>query len=81
MESIFLKAAPGRRVKDPVSMRLLAEDGELKPKNVFWCRRLIDGDVIEAKPPSAPHAKPHKSKAKISAPAEQAASIAHPSKE
>ena len=64
---ILIKAQPGRRVKDPLSLQLLAADGELKPDNVFWRRRLNDGDVVEIK--AAPKAK---SKPTITDPAAQA---------
>lgn len=43
-----IKPAPGRTVRDPNTMKLLAEDGENKPRTGFWLRRLKDGDVIYA---------------------------------
>ncbi len=52
LPELFLQAAPGRRVKDPMTLRLLAEGGEYKPDNSFWRRRLRDEDVIEVKPES-----------------------------
>lgn len=63
---IFVKASPGRRVKDPITMRLLAEAGELKPATSYWVRRLADGDVViveaqAAKPKQEPKLKPAKS--------------------
>lgn len=60
---LFLKAVPGRRVRDPeIPTRILSEDGDYKPDNSFWRLRLRDGDVVEALPPDAtPEAKQSKS--------------------
>lgn len=41
-----IKPAPGRTVRDPQTMKLLAVDGEAKARNSFWLRRLKDGDVL-----------------------------------
>ncbi|BBQ83933.1 DUF2635 domain-containing protein [Kluyvera cryocrescens] len=41
-----IKPAPGRTVRDPQTMKLLAVDGETKPQTSFWLRRLKDGDVL-----------------------------------
>jgi hypothetical protein len=41
-----IKPAPGRAVRDPVTMKPLAADGETKPRTSFWTRRLADGDVL-----------------------------------
>lgn len=32
-------------VRDPETRRPLADEGEVKPKNPYWMRRLNDGDV------------------------------------
>lgn len=48
MKTIFIKPAPGRLIRDPDTMRPLAQEGEEKPFTPFWCRRLDDGDVIQA---------------------------------
>ncbi|HHZ4111631.1 TPA: DUF2635 domain-containing protein, partial [Escherichia coli] len=47
MTTIFIKPAPGCLIRDPDTMRPLAQEGEEKPFTPFWCRRLDDGDVIE----------------------------------
>jgi hypothetical protein len=52
-DMIFLKAAPGRRVRDDHTLQLLAPDGEWKPRSTYWMRRLRDADVIEAQQPTA----------------------------
>lgn len=41
-----IKPAPGRTVRDPQTMKLLAANGEPKPPTSFWLRRLKDGDVL-----------------------------------
>lgn len=41
-----IKPAPGRTVRDPQTMKLLAVDGETKPQTSFWLRCLKDGDVL-----------------------------------
>jgi Protein of unknown function (DUF2635). len=46
MNDFFLKPAPGKSVRDPRSMKLLAAKGERKPRNSYWLRRVADGDVV-----------------------------------
>ncbi len=53
LPKLFLKAAPGMRVKDPVSLKVLAEVGEFKPDNNYWRRQLHFGDCVEVKPPKS----------------------------
>ena len=48
---MFLKPTNSEiKVRDPESGLHLAIDGEEKPANSFWYRRLRDGDVVKAKP-------------------------------
>ncbi|HDS8578258.1 TPA: DUF2635 domain-containing protein [Klebsiella variicola] len=47
-----LKPVPGRTVRDPKTMRVLAADGEEKPRTSYWTRRLADGDVALVKEPA-----------------------------
>lgn len=49
---MFVKPAPGRVVRDPVKGAFLPESGEQVPDNIFWGRRIKDGDV-EAFDPNA----------------------------
>jgi uncharacterized protein DUF2635 len=49
METIFVKPKAGFKIRRPDTNSLLSEDGESVPKNTFWARRLLDGDVVEAK--------------------------------
>ncbi len=50
----FIKPANDQvAVRDPKSGRALAAEGEYKPQNSYWMRRLRDKDVIEATPPAA----------------------------
>jgi len=49
-ENFFIPAA-GARVVDPASGEPLPPEGKAVSGNeVYWLRRLRDGDVIEAKP-------------------------------
>ena len=58
-EKIFVKPGmghgnqAGRRllVRDPISLRFLKEEGELKPKTSYWLRRLRCKDCEQATPP------------------------------
>jgi len=49
-QKMFVKAAPGRRVKDPYSLKLLAPEGEWKPVESYWLRRVLFGDCTESAP-------------------------------
>lgn len=42
-----IKPAEGKQVRDQHTMRLLRADGERKPRNSYWLRRLKAGDVVE----------------------------------
>lgn len=46
MDEILIMPAPGRTVRDPVTMAPLAEKGEHKPRSPYWLRRLRVGDVV-----------------------------------
>jgi len=48
LTTIVLKPAPGRMVRDPVTRRPLAADGEPVELDTFWRRRLAAGDVERA---------------------------------
>ncbi len=51
MSDLFLKPAkPGLIVRDPITRNPLAAEGETKPRNSHWLRRLKDGDVVETVP-------------------------------
>jgi len=54
MQTMRVKPAEGRMVRDPRTMLLLPEEGREVPCDQFWMRRLRDGDVIkdEAPPPA-----------------------------
>lgn len=46
-DTIHIKpATPDMIVRDPGTFRALAADGEDKPRNQYWQRRLRDGDVV-----------------------------------
>lgn len=42
-------AVAGTKVLDPISREPLKAKGEEKPRNEYWCRRVLDGAVIEIK--------------------------------
>lgn len=46
-KELFLKPQTGLKVKDPVTGKSLADDGETKPANTYWLRRLAEGDVVD----------------------------------
>lgn len=48
-----IKPAPGLIVRDPVTYRPLAVEGEDKPRDQYWMRRLRDADVVLVKPEPA----------------------------
>lgn len=48
---------PETLVPDPRTGRRLPADGARVPRTTYWQRRLRDGSVVEAEPPSAPPSK------------------------
>ncbi len=52
MQNVFVKPArPGLVVRDPETGKPLAAEGETKPKNGHWVRRIKAGDVTVAAAP------------------------------
>lgn len=52
MDRIFIKpAAPDLKVRKPVNGHLAA-NGEMVNAESYWLRRIADGDVVKAKPPT-----------------------------
>lgn len=45
------------RVRDPFTMKFLADEGEEKPASEYWLRRLRDGDVEQVEVASVVTAK------------------------
>jgi hypothetical protein len=45
---MFVKPAPGVKVRDPRSKLHLPEGGKEVPATTYWLRRLAAGDVVEA---------------------------------
>lgn len=67
MRTLCLRPArEGLIVRDPVTHAALAPEGESKPLNTYWRRRLRDGDVVECgavqTPPKQRRAKASQSK-------------------
>jgi len=52
-DTMFVKPAPGVRVRNPQSRLHISETGAHVPRDQFWMRRLADGDVVEAHEASA----------------------------
>ena len=48
---MFVKPIADRQVPDPDKGGLLPPEGREVEANVYWLRRVQDGDVEEAKPP------------------------------
>ena len=49
---MYVKAAPGMKIRDPDLKDLIPDEGRDVPDTDYWQRRLRDGDVVEAKPPA-----------------------------
>lgn len=50
---MFVKPAPGLKVRDPETRGLLPETGREVSQSLYWTRRVRDGDVIVSTPPAA----------------------------
>lgn len=50
----LIPASPGLVVRDPITRQPLAADGEPKPLDTYWARRLRDGDVLVQQPAALP---------------------------
>jgi hypothetical protein len=58
---MYVKAAPGLKIRDADLKDLLPDEGRDVPDTDYWQRRLRDGDVVKADPPSpAPASKADK---------------------
>jgi hypothetical protein len=44
---MFIKPKDGLKIRRPDNKKFLAIEGEEVPKNSFWLRRILDGDVYE----------------------------------
>jgi hypothetical protein len=55
---MFVKPVPGRKVRDPRTKQAIPETGiEVPDGDTYWTRRVLDGDVVVAKPAAAPSSK------------------------
>ena len=53
---MWVKPAPGRTVRDPVSKVKLPDEGrEVRDGDLFWVRRIRDGDVTVEEHTRAAH--------------------------
>jgi hypothetical protein len=55
---MYVKAAPGLVIRDPVFLDLLPSEGRDVPESDYWQRRLLDGDVVKANAPPELRAAP-----------------------
>lgn len=60
-QTMTVKPAAGLIVRDPDTGEKLKPDGETKPRNSYWLRRLADRDV-EIVEPAAPTTRSKQSK-------------------
>ena len=49
---MFIKPAPGIRIRDPECRDFLPALGREVTDTIHWARRLADGDVLIATPPA-----------------------------
>ena len=48
MREIKIKpATKGLLVRDPITREPLKAEGEMKPRNAYWVRRVLDASVVE----------------------------------
>ncbi len=43
---MFVKPAPDRKVRDPITKRHIPADGVEVPESAYWVRRVASGDVL-----------------------------------
>ena len=54
MQKIFVKPAPGMKLRLPENPRaFLPEEGMEVERNAFWLRRIAEGDALESQAPIA----------------------------
>lgn len=66
LDTMFVRPArEGLRVVDPATRQPIPAEGARVPRNGYWTRRRVQGDVVEltesTEPPAAAPAKPKKS--------------------
>lgn len=50
---MFVKPAPGVKVRDPISMLHIPEEGRDVPENNYWTRKIAAGDVVRVAAPES----------------------------
>ncbi len=48
---MFVKPAPGVKVRDPISKFHIPDEGAEVPESSYWIRRLRSGDVVRTAAP------------------------------
>ncbi len=54
---MYVKPAPGLKVRDEASGQHLPEEGKEVPETTYWLRRLRSKDVVQCEPPAVPNDK------------------------
>lgn len=49
--TFYICPVDGAIVRDPVTFQPLPETGATKPRNTYWLRRKLNGEVVECTPP------------------------------
>lgn len=59
MKTIFIKPTASTVVRDPTTFAALSADGEEKPDNAYWRRRLQEGsvEIVDQSVPKIPTRK------------------------
>lgn len=50
---VYVVPKKGLTVRDPIDRAPLPNEGDWKPRDTYWDRRINDGDVIVSEPPKA----------------------------
>ena len=57
MDTVKIKPKQGLIVRDPITRTPLKNEGEEKPRNVYWLRRLKEGSALLVKSETTDAAK------------------------
>lgn len=60
MSNVFVKPAAGGRIRQPErGYRVMPEDGDHVPRDGFYERLILSGDVVIAEPPKPQQTRPN----------------------
>lgn len=58
MDTVFVKPADGVRIRQPNrNNRIMPADGDTVPRNDFYTRLILSGDLVESDPPKVKESK------------------------